>query len=50
MRQILRQVGFQDISIAGKENSQEIVKAWNLGKETEKMVFSAYIKAVRPAG
>jgi len=48
VRQILTELGFQDITIAEKNNSQEIIRGWNLGQGTEKMVFSAYIKAVKP--
>ncbi len=41
-------MGFQDVSIAEKDNSQEIVRGWKLGQGTEKMVLSAYIKAKKP--
>jgi hypothetical protein len=48
VRQILNGLGFEDISIARKDNSEQIIKSWNIGKEVEHMVFSAYIKARKP--
>ena len=41
-------VGFTDIVIQEKENSDEIIKGWNFGEGVEKMVFSAYIQARKP--
>jgi hypothetical protein len=41
--------GFTDIDTADKENSEEIIRGWNFGEGVEKMVFPAYIKAVKPA-
>jgi hypothetical protein len=48
VRQILFELGFQGISIVEKDNSQEIIRGWKIGQGTENMVFSAYIKAVKP--
>jgi len=50
VRQILAQAGFENVSITKKDNSEEIIKGWNVAGGAEKMVFSAYIKAVKPAG
>jgi len=46
---ILTDVGFQDISIIDKQNSDEIIKSWKFGEGVEKMVVSVYIKATKPA-
>lgn len=48
LKHYLENAGFVDIHIIKKENSEEIIKNWNLGEGVEKAVFSAYIKAVRP--
>ena len=48
LKDLLRTAGFGDISIQDKDNSDEIIKSWNFGEGVEKMVFSAYIKAIRP--
>jgi len=48
VRQILKDAGFCDIVIIGKDNSEEIIKSWNTSKGAEHMVFSAYIHAVKP--
>lgn len=45
---ILNKAGFIDIIIENKDNSDEIIKSWNFGAGVEKMVFSAYIKAIKP--
>jgi len=42
--------GFTAIVIQNKENSDEIIRNWNFGEGVEKMVFSAYVKAVKPEG
>jgi thermostable 8-oxoguanine DNA glycosylase len=46
---ILSDVGFQDIAIIDKQNSDEIIKSWKFGEGVEKMVVSVYIKATKPA-
>ena len=40
-------MGFQDIAITPKEKSEEIIRGWNVGEGAEKVVFSAYIEAVK---
>ncbi|MDY6823611.1 MAG: hypothetical protein SWH68_07435 [Thermodesulfobacteriota bacterium] len=50
MRQILNQAGFINITITPKKDSDTIIKDWNVAEGAEKMVFSAYIKAEKPAG
>jgi hypothetical protein len=49
LKRILEKAGFIDIAIEGKEQSDEIIKRWNFGEGVETMVFSAYIKAKKPA-
>ena len=48
MRQILVDLNFEDISITKKDNSEEIIKSWNIGAGTEHIVFTAYIRARKP--
>ena len=48
MRQILVDLNFEDISITKKDNSEEIIKSWNIGAGTEHFVFTAYIRARKP--
>lgn len=48
LRNLLCNAGFIDIEIQYKDNSDDIIKSWNFGEGTEKMVFSAYILAKRP--
>jgi hypothetical protein len=45
---ILSELGFQDISIQRKDQSEKIIKGWNVGEGAENVVFSAYIQAVKP--
>jgi len=45
LRNLLSNAGFTDIVIENKDNSDDIIKSWNFGEGTEKMVFSAYIQA-----
>jgi len=47
VRQILEEQGFKKISITRKDNSDLIIRNWNFGNGTEKMVFSAYIRAAK---
>jgi len=47
VKRILAGVGFQAITISPKEQSEEIIKGWNVGEDAEKVVFSAYIQAVK---
>lgn len=48
MRQILISLNFEGISITKKDNSEEIIKSWNIEEGLEHIVFSAYIKARKP--
>ena len=48
VRQILDELGFETVTITRKDGSDEIIKGWNLGVGTERMVFSAYITAQKP--
>jgi len=50
VKRILRKLGFEAVTITKKENSDQIIKSWNFGPGTEHMVFSAYIRAWKPAG
>jgi hypothetical protein len=45
---IFTDLGFKEISIDSKEKSEEIIREWAISKSAEKIVFSAYIKAVKP--
>ena len=48
LRTLLFNAGFTGIVIEDKDNSDDIIKSWNFGEGTEKMVFSAYIQAKKP--
>jgi len=48
VKKILSHLGFQRITIIPKEQSDEIIRAWNVAESAEKVVFSAYIQAVKP--
>lgn len=45
---ILSDLGFQQIDIRYKEQSEKIIQNWNVAEGAEKVVFSAYILAVKP--
>ncbi len=45
---ILTGVGFRDIVITNKQNSDEVIRSWKFGEGVEKMVVSAYIRAIKP--
>jgi thermostable 8-oxoguanine DNA glycosylase len=47
VKQILGDLGFCDIAIIPKHQSKDIIQSWNIGKGTENIVFSAYIKAFK---
>jgi len=49
VKKILSDLGFREITITPKEKSEEIIRAWNVAESAEKVVFSAYIQAVKPA-
>jgi hypothetical protein len=48
VKKILLDLGFQRIAITPKEKSEEIIRQWNVAADAEKVVFSAYIEAVKP--
>jgi len=48
VKEILSNLGFQEINIRPKEQSEKIIREWNVGEGAEKVVFSAYIQAVKP--
>jgi hypothetical protein len=48
VKKILSDIGFQEINIRPKEQSEKIIREWNVGEGAEKVVFSAYIQAVKP--
>jgi len=48
VKTILSGLGFERIAISPKEQSEEIIRAWNVAEAAEKVVFSAYIEAVKP--
>ena len=37
-----------DISISRKDNSEDIIRSWNVGGGSEEMVFSGYVHARKP--
>jgi hypothetical protein len=45
---ILLGLGFQEITIRQKDQSEEIIRGWNVAEGAEKVVFSAYVQAVKP--
>jgi hypothetical protein len=48
VKRILSDLGFQEITITPKEQSEKIIQGWNVREGAEKVVFSAYIEAVKP--
>jgi len=46
---ILSELGFQEITIRQKEQSEEIIRGWNVADNAEKVVFSAYVQAMKPS-
>jgi len=48
VKKILSDLGFQNIAISPKEQSEEIIRGWNIAGDAEKVVFSAYVQAVKP--
>jgi hypothetical protein len=47
VKRILSALGFQKIAIIPKEQSEEVIRLWNVADGAEKVVFSAYIQAVK---
>ena len=50
LKKILLAAGFTAIIVQDKDNSDEIIRSWNFGEGVEEMVFSAYIRAIKPKG
>jgi hypothetical protein len=48
LKGILEEAGFTQITVRAKEKSDEIIKSWDFGEGVENMVFSAYIRAIKP--
>ena len=48
LTKVLNNAGFVNISIRNKANSEDIIKGWNFGQDTEKAVVSADIRAIKP--
>lgn len=48
LKEILAEAGFIEITFLNKDNSDEIIRSWKFGDGVEKMVFSAYVKAIKP--
>jgi len=48
VKQILSELGFQQIVVTDKGGSAEVIREWQVVEGAEKMVFSAYIEAVKP--
>ena len=48
VKRILSDLGFQELTITPKEQSEKIIRGWNLVEGAEKVAFSAYIQAVKP--
>jgi hypothetical protein len=45
---MLSSLGFQEVDIARKERSDEIIRSWNVVQDAEHRVFSAYVRAIKP--
>jgi hypothetical protein len=48
VKRIVCDLGFQDVTVTPKDQSEKIIREWNVGEGAEKVVFSAYIQAVKP--
>jgi len=48
VKNTLSNLGFQQIRIEQKDQSEQIIQGWNVAEGAEKVVFSAYIQAVKP--
>jgi len=48
VKTILSDLGFKNITISCKEQSEDIIRGWNVTAGAEKVVFSAYVQAVKP--
>jgi hypothetical protein len=48
VKEILSGLGFENVTITPKEQSDEIIREWRVAEGAEKVVFSAYIRASKP--
>jgi len=48
VEKMLTELGFEQIKIRSKEQSEKIISGWNIIQGADKVVFSAYIQAVKP--
>jgi hypothetical protein len=49
VKEILSGLGFEAIIIRQKDQSDNIIQGWDVAEGAEKVVFSAYIQAVKPS-
>jgi len=47
VKTILSNLGFRNITISRKEQSEDIIRGWNVTEGAEKVVYSAYVQAVK---
>jgi hypothetical protein len=47
VKTVLSDFGFRNITISPKEKSEDIIRGWNVTEGAEKVVFSAYVQAVK---
>jgi len=47
---MLSELGFQEITVRKKDQSETIIQGWGVAEGAERIVFSAYIQAVKPVG
>jgi hypothetical protein len=47
VKTILSDLGFKEITISRKEQSEDIIRGWNVSEGAEKVVYSAYVQAVK---
>jgi hypothetical protein len=47
VKTILSGLGFKNITISRKEQSEDIIRGWNVTEGAEKVVYSAYVQAVK---
>jgi hypothetical protein len=47
VKTILSDLGFENITISRKEQSEDIIRGWNVTEGAEKVVYSAYVQAVK---
>jgi len=47
VKTILSDLGFKNITISRKEQSEDIIRGWNVTEGAEKVVYSAYVQAVK---